>query len=85
MEYLTYSIAELCQGRTNRYTIGNSPGNESKTVIVFERVYLCVGQWMGVSLFSGVSSKVLRCWDSYNVVCDLEHHHHEPTVNVALV
>ena len=85
MEYLTDSIAELCQGRKNRYTIENSPGFDSKTVIVFELVYLCVGQWMGVSLFSGVSSKVLRCRDRYNVVCDLVHHHHEPTVNAALV
>ena len=39
---------------------------------------------MNVSGLSCVSNKVLGCWDSYNVICDLIHHQ-EFTVFAALV
>ena len=37
-----------------------------------------------MSWFSGVSNKVRGCWDSYIVICDLVHHH-ESTINAALI
>ena len=41
---------------------------------------------MNVSRLSCVSNKVLGCWDSYKVICDLIHvYHQESTVYAALV
>ena len=43
-------------------------------MIVFECMDLSIGQRVNVSGLSCVSNKVLRCWDSYKVICDLIHH-----------
>ena len=45
---------------------------------------MSIGQRVNESGLSYVSNKVLGCWDSYNVICDLKHHQ-ESTVYVALV
>ena len=45
---------------------------------------LSLGQRVNVSGLSCVSNKVLRCWDSYKVICDLIHHQ-KSTVFAALV
>ena len=43
-------------------------------LVVFECMGLSIGQRVIVSGVSCVSNNVLRCWDSYNVICDLIHH-----------
>ena len=43
-------------------------------VIFFGCMDLSIGQTMNVSGLSCVSNKVLWCWDSYNVICDLINH-----------
>ena len=69
MDHLADSIAKLSQGRENWYIsrggvpVVDSSGGKCEPVIVFERMDLSIGKI--------VSSKVLRCWDSYNVICDL--------------
>ena len=35
---------------------------------------LSIGQRVNVSGLSYVSNKVLWCWDSYKVICDLTHY-----------
>ena len=52
----------------------DSSGEKCEPVIVFECRDLSIGQRVNVSGLSCVSSKVLRCWDSYWVICDLMHH-----------
>ena len=44
---------------------------KKEPVIVFECMDLSIGQRVNVAGLSCVSSKVLRCWDSYKVICDL--------------
>ena len=51
-----------------------SSGEKCEPVIVFECMDLSLGQRVNVSGLSCVSNKVLRCFDSYNVICDLIHH-----------
>ena len=43
-------------------------------LVVFECMGLSIGQRVNVSGVSCVSKNVLRCWDSYNIICDLIHH-----------
>ena len=45
---------------------------------------LSIDQEVNVSRLSCVLDKVLGCWDSYKVICDLIHHQ-ESTVYAALV
>ena len=54
------------------------------SVIVFECMDLSIGQRVNVSGLSCVSNKILGCWDSYNVICDLVNHQ-KSTVYAALV
>ena len=90
MDHLVDSIAKLSQVRKNWYIgrggvpVDNSPLGKCEPVIVFESMDLSVGQRVNVSALSCVSNKVLGCWDSYKVICDLIHHQ-ESTVYAALV
>ena len=90
MDHLADSIAKLSQGRENWYIgregipVDDSSGEKCEPVIVFECMDLSIGQRVNVSGFSCVSNKVLRCWDSYKVICDLIHHQ-KSTVYAALV
>ena len=61
----------------------DSPGEKCEHVVVFECMNLSIGQRVNVSGLSCVSNKVLGCWDSYNVICDI--YHQESTVYAALV
>ena len=61
----------------------NSPGGKCEPVIVFESMDLSVSQNVNVSGLSCVSNKVLGCWDSFKVICDLIHYQ-ESTVYAAL-
>ena len=45
---------------------------------------MSIGQRVNVSRLYCVSNKVLECWDSNKVICDLIHHQ-ESTVYAALV
>ena len=90
MDHLADSIAKLSQGRKNWYIdresvpVDDSPGGKCEPVIiVFECMDMSVGQRVKVSGSSCVSNKVLGCWDSYKVICDLIHHQ-EYTVYAAL-
>ena len=47
----------------------DSSGGKYESVIVFECMDLSIGQKVNVSGLYCVSSKVLRCWDSYKVIC----------------
>ena len=61
-------------------------GEKCEPVLVFECIDLSIGQGVNVSGLSCVSNKVLRCWDSYKVICDLIHHQIEKSmVYAALV
>ena len=62
----------------------DSSGEKCEPVIVFVCIDLSIGQRVNVSGLSCVWSKVLRCWDSYKVICDLIHHQ-KSTAYVALV
>ena len=62
----------------------DSPGGKCEHVIVFECMDLSICQRVNVSGLSCVSNKVLGCWDSYNVICNLIHHQ-ESTVYTELV
>ena len=62
----------------------DSSGGKCEPVIVFECMDLSIGQRVNVSGLSCVSNKVLCCWDSYKVICDLIHHQ-KSTVYGALV
>ena len=62
----------------------DSSGGKCEPVIVFERMDLSKGQIVNVSGLSCVSNKVLRCWDSYKVICDLIHHQ-KSTVYAVLI
>ena len=90
MDHLADSIAKLSQGRKNWYIgresipVDNSPGEKYEPVIVFECMDLSIGQGVNVSGLSCVLNKVLGCWDSYEVICDLVHHQ-KYTVYAALV
>ena len=53
-------------------------------VIVFECLDMSIGQRVNVSGLPCVSNRVLGCWDSYKVICDLIHHQ-EFTVHAPLV
>ena len=64
--------------------VDDSSGENVKPVIVFECMDLSIGQRVNVSGLSRVSNKVLRCYDSYKVICDLLHHQ-KSTVYAALV
>ena len=76
MDHLPDSIAKLSQGRENWYIgregvpVDDSSGGKYEPVIVFECKDLSIGQRVNVSELSCVSNKVLRCWDSYKVICD---------------
>ena len=59
-------------------------GGKCEPLIVFECMDLSISQRVNVSRLSCVSNEVLRCWDSYKVMCDLIHHQ-KSTVNAALV
>ena len=80
MDHLADSIAKLSQGRENWYKgregipVDDSSGEKCEPIIVFECMDLSIGQRVNVSGLSCVSNKVLRCWDSYKVICDLVHH-----------
>ena len=52
----------------------DSSGEKREPVIVFESMDLSKGQRVNVSGLSCVSKKVLRCWDSYKVICDNSTH-----------
>ena len=90
MDHMAESIAKLNQGRENWYIgregipVDDSSGEKCEPVIVFECMDLSIGQGVNVSGLSCVSNKVLRCMDSYKVMCDLVHHQ-ESTVYAALV
>ena len=90
MDHLADSIAKLSQGRENWYKgregipVDDSSGGKCEPVIVFECMDLSIVQRVNVSGLSCVSNKVLRCWDSYKVICDLIHHQ-KSTVYAALV
>ena len=90
MDHLADSIAKLSQGRENWYIgredipVDHSSGEECEPAIVFECMDLSIGQRVNVSGLSCVSNKVLRCWDSYKVICVLIHHQ-KSTVYAALV
>ena len=45
---------------------------------------MSIGQRVNLSGLPCVSNKVLRCWDSFKVICDLIHHQ-ESTDYAALV
>ena len=62
----------------------DSSGENGETVIFFEYMDLSKGQRVNVFGLSCVSNHVLRCWDSYTVICDLKHHQ-KSTVYMALV
>ena len=62
----------------------DSSGGKCEPVIVFECMDLSIGQRVNVSGLSYVSNKVLRCWDSYKVICDLIHNQ-KSTVYAVLV
>ena len=89
-DHLESSIAKLSQGRENWYIgregipVDDSSGAKCEPVIVFECMDLSIGQRVNVSGLSCVSNKVLRCCDSYKVICDLIHHQ-KSTVYAALV
>ena len=90
MDHLADSIAKLSHGRENWYIgregipVDDSSGEKRETVIVFECMELSVGQKVNVSGLFCVSRKVLMCWDSYKVICDLILHQ-KSTVYAALV
>ena len=90
MDHLVDSIAKLSQGREKWYIgregvpVDDSSGEKCEPEIVFECMDLSIGQRVNVSELSCVSNKVLRCWDSYKVICDLIHHQ-KSTVYAALV
>ena len=90
MDHLSDSFSKLCQGRENWYIgrecfpVDDSSGEKSEPVIVFECMDLSLGQRVNVSGLSCVSNEVLRCWDSYKVICKLIHHQ-KSTVYAALV
>ena len=93
MDHLADSTAKLSQGWENWYIGGDriegvpvddSSWEKCEPVIVFECMDLSIGQGVNVSGLSCVSNKVLRCWDSYKVICDLIHHQ-KSTVYAALV
>ena len=93
MAQLEDSIAKLSQGRKNWYIgregvrVDDSPGGKCEPVIVFECMDLSISQSVnvsGLSCVSKLSNKVLGCWDSYKVICDLVHHQ-KSTVNAELV
>ena len=75
MDHLADSIAKLGQGRENWHIgregvpVGYSPGEYEH-----ECMDPSIGQGVNVSRLSCVSNKVLGCWDSYEVICDLLHH-----------
>ena len=94
MYHLADSIAKLSQGRENWYIgregipVDDSSGGKCEPVIVIECMDLecmdlSIGQRVNVSRLSCVSNKVLKCWDSYKVICDLIHHQ-KSTVYAAL-
>ena len=62
----------------------DSPGEKCEPEIVFACMDLSIGQRVNVSGLSCVSSKLLGCWDGYNVIFDLKHNQ-ESTVYAALV
>ena len=74
MDLLADSIAKLSQGRKNWYISREGIPVEDRRlcepVIVFECMDLSIGQRGNVSELSCVLNKVLRCWDSYKVICD---------------
>ena len=86
MDHLAESIAKLSQGRENWYIgregipVDDSSGEKCEPVIVFECMDLSVGQRVNVSGLYCVSSKVLRSWDSYNLI-----HHQKSAVYAVLV
>ena len=90
MDHLADSTAKLSQGRENWYIgregapVDDSSWEKCEPVIVFEFMDLSIGQGVNVSRLPCVSNKVLRCWDSYKVICDLIHHQ-KSTVYAALV
>ena len=61
-----------------------SSGGKCQPVIVFGCMDLSIGQIVNVSGLSCVSNKVLRCLDSYKVICELIHHQ-KSTVYAVLV
>ena len=61
----------------------DSSGEKCEPVIVFDCRDMSIGQRVNVPGLSCVSNKVLRCRDSYNVICDLIHHQ-KSTVYAAL-
>ena len=90
MDHPADSTAKLSQGREN-WNIGregvpvdDSSWEKCEPLIVFECMDLSIGQGVNVPGLSCVSNKVLRCWDSYKVICDLIHHQ-KSTVYAALV
>ena len=90
MDHLADSIAKLSQGRENWYIsregipVDDRYRGKCEPVIVFECMDLSIGQRVNMSGLSCVSNKVLRCWDSYKVICDLIHHK-KSTVYTTLV
>ena len=62
----------------------DSSGGKCEPVIVFVCIDLSIDQRVNVSGLSCILNKVPRCLDSYNVICDLIHHH-KPTVYAAVV
>ena len=76
MDHLAYSIAKRENWFIGRegIPVDDSSGGKCEPVIVFECMDLSIGQRVNVSGLSCVSNKVLRCWDSYKVICNLIHH-----------
>ena len=91
MDHLADSIAKLSQGRKNWYIgregipVDDSPGEKCEPVIVFDThhgsVYRPKSECVWIVL---CFNKVLGCWDSYKVICDLVHQQ-KSTVYAALV
>ena len=63
----------------------DSSGEKSESIIVFDCMDLSIGQKVNVSGLSCVSSKVLRCWDSYKVICDLIHHRFKSSLELMFI
>ena len=77
------------QGGCSSGCLDDSPGGKCEPVIVVGCMDLSIGQRVKVSGLFCVSNKVLGCWDSCKVICDLVIcdliHHQESTVYAALV
>ena len=77
MDHLADSTAKLSQSRENWYIdregvpVDGRFWEKCEPVIVFECMDLSIGQGVNVSGLSCVSNNVLRCCNSYKVICDL--------------